>query len=383
MPEHSGDRLGGLVQATRVVVCVGQGGVGKTSTSAAIALHAAVEGRRALVLTIDPARRLANALGLPEFGNEERVIHEEAFEVLGLEPPRGKLTAMMLDIKRTWDEVVTRYHPDASRRDRLLANPLYQALSSVLAGSQEYMALEKLYELSTRRRDPLDLLVLDTPPATNAMDFLEAPSRMLDTLDNDATRWFLEPYTQAGRITHKLFDAGSSFFIRTISRFTGTELLESLAELLAGFQGMFEGFRERARAVRAILEANDTSFFVIGTPREPSIGETRAFRDHLVERKIKVGAVVLNRATVDAFQGQPIPPRGDLAALVEGEGGTADLAARLHKAAVIAARCAREERERAGVLKAELGGTSIALAPELPRDIHDLAGLDALRRCLF
>jgi anion-transporting ArsA/GET3 family ATPase len=376
-------RLGSIVSSTRVLVCVGQGGVGKTSTSATIALHAAREGRRALVLTIDPARRLANALGLPEIGNEERVIGAQAFETKGMAPPRGKLSAMMLDIKRTWDEVIGRYHPDAERRDRLLANPLYQALSTVLAGSQEYMAMEKLYELSTRRHDPLDMIVLDTPPATNAMDFLEAPSRMLDALDNDATRWFLEPYTQAGRITQKLFDAGSSFFIRTISRFTGAELLERLAELLSGFQGMFEGFRERARVVRTLLEAEDTSFVVIGTPREPTVSEARAFRDRLVDRGIKVRALILNRATVDAFEGRALPPIDLLETEVRAEGGSIDLARRLHEAAEHASRCAAAEQARAKKLNEELQGTRVLLAPELPRDIHDLVGLEALRRALF
>ncbi len=375
--------LDAILGSSRVVVCVGQGGVGKTSTSASIAMQAAYAGRRVIVLTIDPARRLANALGLPEIGNEEKVVGDQAFALAQIAPPSGRLTAMMLDIKRTWDEVVSRYHPDPARRDRLLHNKLYEALSSALAGSQEYMAMEKLYELSQRKNDRLDLIVLDTPPASNAMDFLDAPSRMLDALDNDATRWLLEPYTSAGRITHKLFDAGSSFFIRTIARFTGAELIESLAELLAGFQGMFDGFRDRAKAVRTVLEAEDTTFVVIGTPREAAVNEARAFRDRLVERKIKVGAMVLNRATVDAFDGRMIPPREKLEQNVLDEGGDRAFVDRLYGAAATAAASAREERSRADALALEIAPTPLVTVPELPRDVHDLVGLNALRGHLF
>ncbi|MCK6550549.1 AAA family ATPase, partial [Myxococcota bacterium] len=323
------DTLDDVVRTARVIVCVGQGGVGKTSTSATIALHAASVGRRAIVLTIDPARRLANALGLPDIGNEERKVDDAAFRAAGLPPPTGVMTAMMLDIKRTWDDVIHRYHPDAERKNKLLTNRLYEALSTALAGSQEYMAMEKLYELSARKDDPLDLIVLDTPPAVNAIDFLDAPSRMIDALDNDATRWLLEPYTARGRITQKLFDSGSSFFIRTISRFTGAELIDDLAELLSGFQGMFEGFRDRAKAVRTILEAKDTTFVVVGTARPSAAVDVKAFRDRLVDRGINVGAVVLNRATGDTFHGAEPAPDAVLDAAVAAAGGPPELAARL------------------------------------------------------
>lgn len=378
----SPDRLDSVIQAARVVVCVGQGGVGKTSTSASIALQAAHEGRRALVLTIDPARRLANALGMSEFGNEERVVDAAAFDKIGLTGPRGKMTAMMLDIKHTWDEVIARYHPDQTRKNKLLQNRLYEALSSALAGSQEYMAMEKLHELSIRKDDPLDLIVLDTPPAANVVDFLEAPSKMLDALDNDATRWLLEPYQARGRITSKLFDAGSSFFIRTISRFTGAELIEDLAELLSGFQGMFDGFRERAKAVRAILEGKDTTFVVVAAPRGSSLREARAFRDRLVERKIHVGAMVLNRATVDPFSGMPPFGEGVLAEEVARAGGSPELEKKLRDTALAASERARHEAQSVSRLRADTG-IPVAVAPELPRDIHDLMGLEALRRHLF
>jgi anion-transporting ArsA/GET3 family ATPase len=376
------DRLDTILSSARVIVCVGQGGVGKTSTSAAIALEAAHRGRRALVLTIDPARRLANALGMREFGNEERAVDASLFSAIGLPAPSGKLTAMMLDIKQTWDEVIAKYHPDPERRAKLLKNRLYEALSSALAGSQEYMAMEKLYELSVRKHDPLDLIVLDTPPAANVVDFLEAPSKMLDALDNDATRWLLEPYVARGRISTKLFDAGSSFFIRTISRFTGAELIDDLAEMLSGFQGMFDGFRERAKAVRAILEAKTTSFVVVAAPRGTSLREARAFRDRLVERKITVGAMVLNRATVDPFRGAQPAGFDLLKGAVVAEGGRVETANRLIAVASAAHSMAQAEAAAVSRLRAETGGP-VAVVPELPADIHDLVGLDALRRHLF
>jgi anion-transporting ArsA/GET3 family ATPase len=371
-----------LLQRARCVVCVGPGGVGKTSTSAAIAMQAARLGKRTIVLTIDPARRLANALGLPEIGNEEAEIGERAFAAVGMTKPRGRLTAMMLDIKRTWDDVINRYHPDPERRAKLLANRLYVALSTALAGSQEYMAMEKLYELAVRESDRLDTIILDTPPANHAVDFLEAPSRMLNALDNDATKWLIEPYKERGRITQKLFDAGSSFFIRTISRFTGAELLDELAELLVGFQGMYEGFRERARATRTILEAEDTQFVVVSKPEERTVEEAAAFRDRLVERGCRVGGIVLNRATFDPFLGAA-PDGPAFQRELADAGGSADLSRRMVAVAEAARRTAVRHAAAARMLADRVEGIPVTLVPELPRDVHDLVGLDALRAHMF
>lgn len=365
----------------RCVICVGPGGVGKTSTSAAVAIEAARRGRRTLVLTIDPAKRLANALGLPEIGNEERLIDPSAFTRQGLPAPTAPLSAMMLDIKRTWDEVVTRHHPDSERRQRLLENPLYVAMSTALAGSQEYMAMEKLHELSSRAHDPLDLIVLDTPPANHAVDFLEAPNKIIDALDNDATRWLLEPYHQKKRLTKKLFDAGSSFFIRTISRFTGTELLTDLGELLAGFQGMFDGFRARAEAVRKLLAADTTDFWVLSTPLQAD--EAQDFWARLSERDLLVAAVVLNRATPDPYDGAGSADPGVLAAAIQRAGGSPELTERILSVTQQMATQAAAERARAEALRAAVAGTPVILVPQRPEDVHDLVGLEALRQGLF
>ena len=372
-----------VVANAKVVVCVGPGGVGKTSTSAAIGMHAARRGRRVIVLTIDPAKRLANALGLPEIGNEERAIPASAFEAAGATAPEGQMSAMMLDIKRAWDDVVNKYHPDPEVRDRLLANRFYNALSTALAGSQEYMAMEKLYELSTRTEDPLDLIVLDTPPAASAVDFLDAPNRMLAALDNDGTRWLLEPYSARKRVTQKLFDAGSTFFIRTIGRFTGIETLQSLAEMLSGFAGMFEGFRTRARAVRAILGDDATRFVVVSAPRPGPIADARAFAERLIGDEIHVGAIVLNRATVDPFDhGEPLDLAGVESALDRCSGNAAlaePLVAEAHRAGGAAAA----ERGHAETLASEFNDIPVVTLPELSRDVHDLTSLETLRGYLF
>lgn len=375
--------LAQLLERSRCVVCVGQGGVGKTSTSAALAIEAARQGRRTAVLTIDPARRLANALGLPEIGNIEREVPNEAFTRLGLPPTQAKLTAMMLDIKEAWDEVVNRYHPDEERKARLLSNRLYEAMSTALAGSQEYMAMEKLYQLASRTEDRLDTIILDTPPANHAVDFLEAPSRMLEALDNDATRWLLEPYERRRGLASRIFDAGSGLFIRTISKFTGTELLEELAELLSCFQGMFNGFQERAESVQALLSAEDTTFLVVSTPTASGLKEAQTFRERLVDKQVRVGGVVLNRGTPDPFEAEERPASERFSAEVAQAGGSEALVARLLAEAQRTHDEARTQREAAAALAEQLPDTAVVRIPQLARDVHDLEGLEALRSAMM
>ncbi len=379
--------IGSTIDRNRCIVCVGPGGVGKTSTAAAMAMYAAAQGKRTVVLTIDPAKRLANAMGLTEIGSVERPVPDAAFEQAGLVPPSGRLTAMMLDIKQAWDEVVLKYHPDEERRRRLLDNRLYRAMSSALAGSQEYMAMEKLHALATRTDDPLDVIVLDTPPANHAVDFLEAPSRIVNALDNDATRWLVEPYRVHGRLSRRLFDAGSSFFIRSIGRFIGTEMLEDLADLLLSFQGMFDGFRDRAAAVDALLAAPDTAFVVVSTPSPAGVGDAEAFLSRLDARSLQVSAVVFNRTTVDPW---PSPPpkievlRQTLASVArrEPDQSEGDLAERLYAAAAADHDRARSEQGAISALAARFPNISMVSVPELAEDVHDLRGLGEMRNAL-
>src|SRR6476620_11722645 len=185
------DGVGELLEGKRVCICAGSGGVGKTTSSAAIAAGMAARGKKVAVLTIDPAKRLADSLGLPELGNEERQVDPKVFEDAGIDTQGGELWAMMLDAKATFDELVRRHAPDAETRDRILSNRIYQQLSNALAGSQDYMAMEKLYEINAEGR--YDLLVLDTPPSRNALDFLEAPNRLLQFIDGRALHVFMRP----------------------------------------------------------------------------------------------------------------------------------------------------------------------------------------------
>ncbi|HET6921522.1 MAG TPA: ArsA family ATPase, partial [Anaeromyxobacteraceae bacterium] len=254
----------------RIAVCVGSGGVGKTTVAAALGLQRALDGGRALVCTIDPARRLASALGLDSLGNVESRVPDHKLAAAGL-APRGQLHAMMLDVKRTWDDLVARHAPDRQRQDRIFRNRIYQQLSSALAGSQEYMAMEKLYELSTER--DYDLVVLDTPPTAHALDFLEAPDRILDFLGSETARFLLAPALGAGKVGLRLFQLGSSYIARTLSRFTGSDVLREVAEFMAGFQGMYEGFKTRAAAVRALLAEPQVGFVIVSSASPLSVDE--------------------------------------------------------------------------------------------------------------
>ncbi len=364
--------LSGALAGRRVLVCVGAGGVGKTSVAAALALSRALDGGKVLVCTIDPARRLATALGLGALGNAETRVPDEAFAAAGLEP-RGELYAMMLDVKRTWDDLVTRHAPTPERRERILRNRLYQQMSAALAGSQEYMATEKLYELATDRA--YDLIVLDTPPTANALDFLDAPDRILDFLGDDQAPLLLSP-ARGARLGFRLAQLGGSFLVKTLARFTGAELLHDLGDFLASFQGMYEGFKSRAAAVHELLARPTTGFVLVTSPGARAVAEAGSLRARLVAEGMPVAGAVANRVTMPLWPArQPLPDAAVLAAAL----GLGDAAL------APALALALEEHERmvaadaaalAGLLASTPGGT--AVVPRLEQDIHDLAGLAAL-----
>ena len=358
----------------RIAVCVGSGGVGKTTVAAAIALRRALEGGRALVCTIDPARRLANALGLSALGNAESPVPAERFAEAGLRP-RGELSAMMLDVKRTWDDLVARHAPDDAARDRILANRLYQQMSAVLAGSQEYMAMEKLYELATDR--DYDLVVLDTPPTAHALDFLEAPTRMLDFLGNESARLLLAPAIGAGRVSLRLAQLSGGYLAKLLARFTGAQVLADLGEFLASFHGMYEGFKGRAAAVRALLGRPEVGFVLVSSPAAASIDEARAFHQRLRTEGMPVAGMVANRVTPDLWGDvDPLPSPGQLAAALGAVGGgDGDLARRLAEALAEHQALARADAralERLFSCEPELPR---AVVPRLEEDVHDLRGL--------
>jgi anion-transporting ArsA/GET3 family ATPase len=293
--------------AIRIVVCCGSGGVGKTTTSAALALRAADRGRRVAVLTIDPARRLAQALGLAELGNEPGRVAGVPAASTGLdarsaeaprdgarpgEPSRGELHAMMLDMRRTFDEMV-QSHTTPDRAEKILANPFYQTISTSFSGTQEYMAMEKLGQLAATGK--WDLIVVDTPPSRSALDFLDAPQRMSTFLDGRMIRLLSAPARAGGRSLRKVLGAGFSLFAKAVSTILGGQLLADASAFVQAFDTMFGGFRERATATYALLRSPGTAFVVIASPEPDALREAAYFVDRLRTEDMPLAGLVLNR----------------------------------------------------------------------------------------
>jgi anion-transporting ArsA/GET3 family ATPase len=375
---RAGPRLGGrggglepLIAGRRVVVCAGSGGVGKTTASAAIAAGMAAGGRRVAVLTIDPARRLADALGLDELDEEHRVDPEQ-LERAGLDLNGGELWAMTLDAKRTFDRLVESYAPDADARDAVLANPIYRQLSNAVAGSQEYMAMEKLYELHESGR--YDLLVLDTPPTRNALDFLDAPRRLARFIDSRSLQFF----RASGRAGLGLFGRGAGALAPVLRRATGVDLLGDLADFFNAFGGMADGFRDRARMVEALLHEDTTAFLLVASPRAASIADTAYFRAKLAETGLPFAGVIANRVcgAVPAVPGAELSRElGELVGDPVARKVLADLEDRV--------RLAERDARNLERMRDELDGAPLIAVPELSGSVHDLDGLAAVARCLF
>jgi anion-transporting ArsA/GET3 family ATPase len=376
----------------RVTVCVGCGGVGKTTVAAAFALEAARCGRNVLVLTIDPARRLADALGVEELGNVPQMLPRETLAQFGV-PETGCLSAMMLDMKRTFDDLVERFAEDAGTRDRILRNPIYQHVSDALAGSVEYSAMEKVYELSEGGR--FDLIVVDTPPAQHALDFLDAPRRLLEFLDSRLVQMLIHPAFAAGRFGVRLFQRGTQRMLQLIERISGVGFLEDISEFLLAFEGMAEGFRERAARVRALLEGEQAAFVLVTGPELESVVQAQEFLDRLETQGLPLAGIVANR--VRAWPSGDPPERigasaRDLTrlagALAEGEGPDfpAETAARaaIESAEGYAALVRRDAAALRPLWERTLATQRYwGSIPELAEDVHDLAGLDRIGRLVF
>lgn len=279
-----------LIQTKKMMICCGSGGVGKTTTAAAIGLRAVQLGKKVVVLTIDPAKRLANSLGLSELGNDIRQIDLAA---LGLKPTTGELWAMMLDCKRTFDELVVQYAGSDEVRDKILGNRFYQHISNTLTGSHEYMAMEKLYDIHQQNR--FDLVILDTPPTHNALDFLDAPKRMTDFLDDSVLKWFLKPYFIAGKVSFKTIEKGGLIVFKILERITGMSVLQDISEFFLSFTGMYEGFKARAAAVSKLLRSADSAFVLVTSPHAVTLDECRFFHQKLKEFSMPFGGVIVNK----------------------------------------------------------------------------------------
>jgi anion-transporting ArsA/GET3 family ATPase len=344
----TGNVLRKAVSERHVVLCTGPGGVGKTTAAAALALAAARAGRRTVVVTIDPARRLADALGLSALGNQPT-------QVADVGP--GELWAMMLDPKATFDDLVRRYAASDSQRDRILSNGFYRNVSEKLSGTHEYMAAEKLYELANDSR--FDLVVVDTPPSRHALDMLQAPERLARFLDHRVYRMLVAPT----RTYLKVANVAAQAMVKTLSKVVGGEVIADAVSFFQAFEGMDVGFRERAKQVSALLNDPATAYVLVTAPRADRLIETAWLAEHLVSRNVRPVCVVVNRshlAPVSASASLPEAVRQNLDEL---------------------GRVAESEASLVAPL-AETVNAPIVRVPLLIRDVRDLGGLDEVARHL-
>ncbi|CAA9529623.1 MAG: Arsenical pump-driving ATPase TEMP [uncultured Solirubrobacteraceae bacterium] len=359
------------LEGKRVVICAGSGGVGKTTTSAALAMGLAAEGRKVAVVTIDPAKRLADSLGLEDLGNEPALVDPARLAGHGIEM-KGELWAMMLDAKRTFDELIDKLAPDDKSRDEVLANRIYQELSGAVAGSQEFTAIAKLYDLD--RSGEFDVLILDTPPSRNALDFLDAPDRLTGFLDGRALKVFLAPTG----IAAKVMGRGTSVVFSVMRRVTGVDLLQDLSVFFGALGGLVGGFRERASGVKKLLADPATTFLIVTSPEREPVDEAIFFRGKLREAGMPFGGLIVNRVQLDLVEGDPDEVAGELAEAL-GEELTAKVADTLRELQVLA------QRDLASLSKLmdELEVTEPTVIPLLEGDVHDVDGLAQVHHHLF
>jgi anion-transporting ArsA/GET3 family ATPase len=349
--------IGELVETARILICAGSGGVGKTTAAAVLAMEAAHRGRRAVVVTIDPARRLADALGLDELGNEPGVIAG------GWD---GELWALMLDTKTTFDELVAKYAADDDQIERILDNRFYRNISGALSATQEFMAMEKLYAL--HEEGDFDLIVVDTPPTRNALDFLDAPGTLTRFLDHPLYRVLMAPT----RGLVKAVNFAAQALLRTASRIVGTEVIDDVLGFFQAFEGMEEGFRARASKVDELLEADGTHFVLVASPRRDTIVEAAFFADQLSGAEVPISALVVNRMHPRFGSAPPAEARARADELEGTDLGA--LCANLADFGLVAER----EEEHLVDLAARVEPAPVVRVPFLQSDVHDVAGLEEL-----
>lgn len=379
--------LDGLLAAKEIMVFAGSGGVGKTSVAAATGVAAASRlGGKVLVLTVDPARRLADALGLAEVGNVEHRVPPETFEEAGVEA-RGELWAAMLDTKQAWDDLVVQHTPDEATARRILENPLYHNITSRFVQSHDYIAMERLYEL--HQSGTYDLVIVDTPPTRNAIDFLEAPGRMADFFGGRLLRWLTAPYRAGQGRGARFVEMAARPFYQVADRILGGQFLEDVGEFFFNFQTMYDGFVERAQAVERLLHDQRTTFTVVTTLEAAPLHEAERFAAELEDRDFHLGALVLNKTLPDYFLDpgahraastlvdEPTPVAEALAAVAPERLGDVEGSARVLATIGESFRnfevVARREQE----LRQELDVAPEAVVgiPYFEADIYDLVGL--------
>jgi len=351
--------------SVRIVVCCGSGGVGKTTTAAALALRAAERGRRTVVLTIDPARRLAQSMGLRELDNAPRTVD-------GVDASAGgTLDAMMLDMKRTFDEVVLA-HASPEKAAAVLDNPFYQALSTSFTGTQEYMAMEKLGQL--RAQDSWDLIVVDTPPSRSALDFLDAPARLGSFLDGRLIRVLTAPARAGGRAGFRFVQVGLGVFTNALTRILGGDLLRDVQTFVGALDSMFGGFRERAEQTYALLQNDETAFLVVAAPEADALREASYFVERLAGDGMPLAGMVLNRVHVSEVPRlsaeQSVAAADHLAESSDHSFAAAALTLHAERMRVI-----ERERRMAGRFSTAHPSVPVVQVPAFPTDVHDLDGL--------
>ncbi len=376
MTKRRSNDMAAMISSASVLVCCGSGGVGKTTTAAAIATEAARRGRRVVVVTIDPAKRLADALGMTgRLGNEpvRLDLPDDPVRAQG-DDSSGELWAMMLDAKQTFDDLIRRQSRSQRQTEEILGNPFYVNIASRLSGSQEYMAAEKLYELHDD--DRFDLVVVDTPPSREALDFLEAPKKLTNFLDHRVYRWLVTP----ARGGLKVLNFAAQPILRTIGRVIGADVLADAVEFFRAFEGIEDGFRRRAYEVDALLRSSETRYVVVASPRSDTVSEAIYFTDQLSRAGVVTSGLVINRL-------QPMFGRGSSKSATSNakrseKDGDERLATLYRNLAHLRAIGEAEESSIAPLLE-RLQGVPVARVPQRPVDVHDLAAISEIGRSIL
>lgn len=386
MESSNANGFGDIIAEKRILVCVGSGGVGKTTTAAALALAAARRGKKTLVLTIDPARRLANSLGLDELGHNVQQVPGDLLDTAGPRQPGGELHAMMLDQKRAFDEVVERYASNPQAVKRILANPVYAQISGSLAGSQEYAAIAKLQEFDSQGE--FELIIIDTPPTAHALDFLDAPEKLTRAIDSPAVEWFRKMQTNRGGWS--VVGRTGAYMFKRLSKFVGKRFLDDLSVFFTEFNDILGGFRQRAEEAFGLLRQDRVGFVLVASPESMAVREALYFHERLQSAAMPFSGFVINKVHDHAAADV------DVAALVRLLADDPEVAAlnyqsSTHRIAAAAIRQAYDdmqtlsERDRTAIdhLRRRAGqDVRLVQVPFLRQDIHDIAHLGILGQFL-
>ena len=362
-----------LLKNNKLLICVGAGGVGKTSMSATIGLQAALSGRKVLVLTIDPAKRLANSLGLKEFGNQETKID---LSMMG--DVSGELWAMMLDGKKTFDDLIDKLADNEQTKERILNNNIYRGITDTIVGNQEYMATEKLYDVFSS--DRYDLIVLDTPPVKNALDFLDSPGRMARFVDKRIMKWFLSSKEKKRGFFNRIISVTSSALFKLLGNIFGQDFLEDIAIFFINFRDLYEGFQERHSAVEELFRSKDTAFLIVCAPHRPALEVADFFLKELEKRGMNMPGIIANQCHIAKHDN--LDPQQELSDIVNA--CAADT--KEHTASILLARMkashrrlrnlAQEEQRLLSILRNKLNKNQKMLKiPRFHGEVHDIFAL--------